>query len=122
MAKLKQVTGCEAYNVLENNGPLAERQAVRTLLSLRGLAQNEKETYLVLHNIACIYGRLSEADEQNRTELQHVALDLLKQAVQWATRFGEEQIEMQNILREDEQFFGSSLRATEEFLQLSALN
>jgi serine/threonine protein kinase len=66
------------YACLKKTG-LAERHAQQALLHGGG-------DYLVLHNVACIYAKLSSFDAQHGTEYEDRAIDLLERGVELYNR------------------------------------
>jgi tetratricopeptide (TPR) repeat protein len=74
--------------------------------------------YLVLHNVACIYALLSQADTSRAAGHQDMALRLLGQAVELWRQGGAGPDEVELIRREPA--FDPSLRARPEFKRLSS--
>jgi hypothetical protein len=74
------------------------------------------DNYLILHYVACIYGRLSQSAKAQRIEHENMALAALKRAVAlWREHpSGPDEIEL--IRRESA--FPDSLRARPEFARL----
>ena len=72
--------------------------------------------YLILHNIACIYARLSRSDKKRETAYQDLTIDLLRRAVDlWGRReAGPDERDL--IARESA--FPPALKAREEFRRL----
>lgn len=87
----------------------ARREAGRAVLVGAG-------DYLILHNVACVFAKLSEADPRRAAELEDVALDHLRRAVTlWKRdRSGPNELE----LIAGEPAFTKSLRARPEFRQI----
>jgi tetratricopeptide (TPR) repeat protein/tRNA A-37 threonylcarbamoyl transferase component Bud32 len=76
------------------------------------------ENQLILHNVACIYGRLSDADPARKTEHENLALAALNRAASLARRspLGPDADE-QTLIRTEEAF-PISLRSRPEFQRL----
>jgi tetratricopeptide (TPR) repeat protein len=76
------------------------------------------DNYLVLHNVACVYGRLSESDPRRKLEHENLALAALKRAVELSRRHPTGPDEISLIRRESA--FPSSLQSRPEFKRLLA--
>jgi tetratricopeptide (TPR) repeat protein len=76
------------------------------------------DNYLVLHNVACVYGRLSESDPRRKLEHENLALAALKRAVELSRRHPTGPDEISLIRRESA--FPTSLQSRPEFKQLLA--
>jgi tetratricopeptide (TPR) repeat protein/tRNA A-37 threonylcarbamoyl transferase component Bud32 len=87
----------------------ARRQAGQALLHGAG-------DYLVLHNVACAYARLSQTDTDRAVEYEDLAIDQLRRAVELWQRGGTGPNELKLI--EGEPAFPPSLRARPEFKEL----
>jgi tetratricopeptide (TPR) repeat protein len=87
----------------------ARREAQRAVLYGAG-------DFLILHNSACVYAKLSEVEPKRAAEFEDLALDHLRRAVElWKRdRTGPNEIE---LIRQDPAFT-RSLRARPEFQQL----
>jgi tetratricopeptide (TPR) repeat protein len=87
----------------------ARREAQRAVLYGAG-------DFLILHNAACVYAKLSEVEPKRATEFEDLALDHLRRAVDlWKRdRTGPNEIE---LIRQDPAF-SRALRARREFQQL----
>ena len=74
------------------------------------------DNYLILHNVACIYGRLSKSTKTNRIEYEDMALAALRRAVALSQQnpAGPDEI----ALIRQETAFPDSLRARPEFERL----
>jgi tetratricopeptide (TPR) repeat protein len=73
--------------------------------------------YRVFHNVACIYGRLSQTIKGREQEYQDLTITMLEQAVDlWRERGGPSEIEF--IQREGPEVFPQSLRQRPEFKKL----
>jgi serine/threonine protein kinase/Tfp pilus assembly protein PilF len=87
----------------------ARRQACQALLHGSG-------DYLVLHNVACAYARLSQTDSDRAAEYEDLALDQLRRAVELWKRAGKGPDEVRLI--EAEPAFPPSLRNRPEFKEI----
>jgi Flp pilus assembly protein TadD len=67
-------SGLGYVRALQKRVPEAQREAHLALL-------HGSDKYIVLHNVACIYAALSQAEEGQAVDYQDVAMALLKQAV-----------------------------------------
>jgi len=77
--------------------------------------------YLVLHNVACIFGELSKTDFLRAKEHQDLALDHIERAVElW--RKGDKKGPNEMILIEREGAFSKALRSRPEFKKLQNAN
>jgi tetratricopeptide (TPR) repeat protein len=78
------------------------------------------DNYLVLHHVACIYGRLSQSARTNKVEYEDMALAALKRAVALSRQnpAGPDEI----ALMRQETAFPDSLRARPEFERLLSGN
>ena len=101
---------------LQQDPAAAGRAAMRTYLLLEDLPAGEKERYVVLHNLACIYAELSKVDNNQRKELEDLALSFLTRAVRIANTHHEGA--MQARAMEVESAFGDKLRRRAEFQQI----
>jgi Flp pilus assembly protein TadD len=88
----------------------AHREALAATLS-------GSDNYVILHNVACIYGRLSESVRDHKIEHENLALAALKRAVAIARQVGAESAEDEYI-RQEKEAFPDSLRARPEFQRL----
>jgi tetratricopeptide (TPR) repeat protein len=88
----------------------ARREASAALLT-------GSDNYLVLHNVACIYGRLSESAKEHKIEHENLAIAALKRAVNIARHIGAGSAEDEYI-RQEKEAFPDSLRARPEFQNL----
>jgi tetratricopeptide (TPR) repeat protein len=91
----------------------AQQEATRTLLALKGV-----DHYGIRHNLACIYGELSRADNGHRAEHEQLALDFLREAVALARQKGAAAEEFQQIRVEPA--FPESLRRQAGFKEIVA--
>jgi tetratricopeptide (TPR) repeat protein/tRNA A-37 threonylcarbamoyl transferase component Bud32 len=89
----------------------AQRAAAQALLHGEG-------DYLILHNVACIYARLSQADDGRSTEHLDMTMALLQRAVELWKRKAAGPDEIQLI--QDEPAFSPALRARPDFQKLIA--
>lgn len=95
----------------------AIRHAARSLAVLFSVDEHQ-QAFGVLHNIACIYGGVSQTNEDHRVELEDMAIEILAEAVSRAKRAGREALEREAIRVEEEPFFGPELKARPEFQSL----
>jgi tetratricopeptide (TPR) repeat protein len=88
----------------------ANRQALAAMLS----GSND---YLILHNVACIYGRLSDTAAQDKTQHEDLAIAVLRRAVRLAREHpaGPDEIA---LIHAEKGTFPESLRARSEFKKL----
>ena len=72
--------------------------------------------FLILHNVACIFAKLSEGEPDRRREYEDMTIDYLRRAVElWKRdRSGPNEL----TLIRDESAFGKSLKARPEFKKL----
>jgi serine/threonine protein kinase/Flp pilus assembly protein TadD len=71
--------------------------------------------YIILHNVACIYAKLAQADDKQAKECEDIAIDLLRRAVElWRNGTGPSELLM--IRREPS--FHKALRDRPEFRKL----
>ncbi len=75
------------------------------------------DNYLVMHNVACIYGLISQSAKEDKLKHENLALGALKRAVAIARKSGEAAAEAKYI-RGETLSFSDSLRARREFQQL----
>jgi tetratricopeptide (TPR) repeat protein len=75
------------------------------------------DNYLVLHNVACIYGRLSKSAKANRIECEDMALAVLRRAVALSRQNSAGGPDEVALIRQ-ETAFSDSLRARPEFQRL----
>jgi tetratricopeptide (TPR) repeat protein len=73
--------------------------------------------YLVLHNVACIYARLSDVEPARKVAFEDLALDQLQRAVELWKKSSAGPNEVHLI--QGEAAFGASLRARPEFQRLT---
>jgi tetratricopeptide (TPR) repeat protein len=102
-------TGLGYVRACQGSGAFAQKQATEALLYGAG-------DYLVLHNVACIYGRLSRDDAARATDYQDTAVALLRRAVELWELGGAGQNEREAIARESA--FPESMRKREDFRDL----
>ena len=97
--------------VLAMTGAVTDARKEASLALLTG-----SESYLVLHNVACIYGRLSESGEQ-KTEQENLAITTLRQAIaqQKLMMGGPDEVA---LIRQEKTAFPDSLRSRPEFQRL----
>ena len=99
---------------------------VLTLLEDTSGARREASTallvgsnnYLVLHNVACIYGRLSEVDAESKVEHENLALALLTRAAAVSHQFTPRPDADEVTLIRKETAFPPALCARPEFQRL----
>jgi tetratricopeptide (TPR) repeat protein/tRNA A-37 threonylcarbamoyl transferase component Bud32 len=89
----------------------AQRAAAQALLHGNG-------NHVILHNVACIYARLSQVDDLRKAEHLDVAMALLQRAVELWRRTAAAPDEIQLI--QDEPAFSAALRARPDFQKLIA--
>jgi tetratricopeptide (TPR) repeat protein len=77
----------------------ASDAAARALLCVSG-GPDQFQDYLVLHNAACIYARLSATGDAQASEQQDMAMALLRRAVEIWRRVGPAHDELAEIRRE----------------------
>lgn len=94
------------------------RHAARSLAFLLEVPNGEPERYMVLHNLGCVYGGLSDLREHDRDGLQTMAIEMLNRALEEATRHGKRDLQVENIKAEGEEYFPAALKARPEFQQL----
>jgi tetratricopeptide (TPR) repeat protein len=94
----------------------AGAQQEADLALLHGADLPPERRYLVLHNVACIYAKLAEADARQATAYQDVAIALLRRAIDLWKRGGSGPSEIQQI--EGEPAFPPALRERPEFKAL----
>jgi tetratricopeptide (TPR) repeat protein len=95
----------------------AGAQQEADLALLHGADLPPERRYLVLHNVACIYAKLAQADAQQATAHQDVAIALLRRAIDlWKRGGGSGPSEIQLI--EEELAFPPALRERPEFRAL----
>ncbi len=101
-------TGLGYIQACRNQDAEARRQAHRAILHGAG-------DYLVLHNVACIYGRLAQ-DGKQAAEYENLAIDQLRRAVElWKRdRSGPNELQLIQV----DQAFSPALRARPEFQKL----
>jgi tetratricopeptide (TPR) repeat protein/tRNA A-37 threonylcarbamoyl transferase component Bud32 len=88
----------------------AQREALEALRNAAG-------NHLVFHNVACIYGRLSQTVAGREKEYQDLTITVLKQAIElWREHGGPNEIDLIN--QEKEKTFSKSLKKRPEFAQL----
>lgn len=90
----------------------AEDAQIEALLALSAAADN----YLVLHNVACIFGCLSDQSDERRTTYEDLALLVLNRVLEVARQTPSGPDPLQLISHEPA--FPASLRARPEFEQL----
>ncbi len=102
-------TGLGYVEACGGAGPAARREAQLAVLHGAG-------DYLVLHNVACVFAKLSEAEPGRVRELEDLALDALGRGVElWKRdRTGPNAL----VLIRDEAAFGPVLRRRPEFRRL----
>ena len=88
----------------------ARKEASAALLS-------GSDNYKILHNVACIYGRLSGSAIGEKLEHENLAIAALKQAVDIARGLGAG-AEEEEYIRREEEAFPESLRSRPEFERL----
>ena len=101
-------------SLAEQAAGLTASGASRTLAGLALL--HGGGDYLVLHNIACVYARLSQTDAARAVECEDLTIDHLRRAVELWRKGGSGPDELQLI--QDESAFHARLRARPEFQQL----
>ena len=101
--------GLGYVEALRGAGPAARREAQAAVLYAAG-------DYLILHNVACVFAKLSEGEGSPAREYEDLALDYLRRAVElWKRdRTGPNEL---NLIR-GESAFGPRLRGRPEFKQL----
>ncbi len=104
-------TGLGYVQAGRNESANARRHAHQAILFGAG-------DYLILHNVACIYGKLSQTLPQQSAEYEDLVLDQLKQAVALWKRDRSGPNELQLI--EAEPAFTPAIRAKPEFRRLIA--
>jgi tetratricopeptide (TPR) repeat protein/tRNA A-37 threonylcarbamoyl transferase component Bud32 len=128
--RLKQIDKAQADFAQAVNAEPKHAEAHTGLGYMRALQKAEVEArreaelgllygagdYLILHNVACIFAALSEANPQRATEYQDMAVALLQQAVELWRRSGTGANEIQLI--EVEPAFPPALRARPEIQRL----
>jgi Flp pilus assembly protein TadD len=104
-------TGLGYVEACRKAGPNARRSA--QIAALYGPGD-----FLVLHNVACIFAKLSEGDPERAREFEDTALDYLARAVElWKRdRSGPNELD----LIQGESAFGRSIRSRPEFKRLLA--
>lgn len=94
-------------------GALGELASAFVLL--RGAPDGERTDYMLLHNLACIYGELAKWDDESREHDQREALRLLEDALKRSEQRDERKREIE-FIRKDESF--KSLQDLPGFQQL----
>jgi tetratricopeptide (TPR) repeat protein/tRNA A-37 threonylcarbamoyl transferase component Bud32 len=79
------------------------------------------ESQLVLHNVACVYGRLSELESKRKTEYENLALVTLDRALYLAHKNSLGHDADERALIKKEQAFPVSLRSRPEFERLLSI-
>jgi len=102
-------TGLGYLDALQKSYDRAYEQAGRALVYGAG-------DYLILHNVACIYGEMAKTQTSRSRELEDAAIDTLKRAVELWKRgsVGPDEIK----LIQQEPAFAASLRSRGEFKRL----
>lgn len=105
---------------LDENTEEAHRRAGLSAAELFDIAPPHPLTFQVLHNIACIYGGLSQLEdaEQDREKLQIVAINYVDRALDKAREAGRLATEIDDIQKENEGLFGADLKAHPKFKAL----
>ena len=102
-------TGLGYVEACRNVGVNARRSAQIAVLYGPG-------DYLILHNVACVFAKLSESDADRSREFEDMALDYLARAVELWRRDKSGPNEL--VLINDEAAFGKAIRKRPEFKRL----
>jgi tetratricopeptide (TPR) repeat protein/tRNA A-37 threonylcarbamoyl transferase component Bud32 len=103
-------TGLGYIMALDGNAPEAQAEALAA--TLRGANH-----VLTLHNVACIYGMLSQTPQADKVGYENLALAALTRAVELA-RIDPSAMDEVAAIRREKQSFSESLRSRAEFQQL----
>jgi tetratricopeptide (TPR) repeat protein len=103
-------TGLGYVRAVGNKPSQAQREANLALLS-------GSDKYLILHNVACIYARLAQADQPQAAAYEKTALLLLRRALDLWKRDGTPE-PSEITLIEEESAFPAALRQRLEFQEL----
>jgi serine/threonine protein kinase/Tfp pilus assembly protein PilF len=113
---------CAVLHTREKQIEEANQHAAQSVGALLDVPAGDEDTFIVLHNIACVYGGVSALDEVHRVKLQDMAIERLEQSIEHARAVGEIDVELNFIQTEDEQFFGPALKARADFMALLNAN
>jgi tetratricopeptide (TPR) repeat protein len=103
-------TGLGYFQACLNEADEANRHATQALLYGPG-------DHIILHNVACIYAKLAQAEPARAKAYQDMALDQLHRAVYLWEKGGKTGLNAVSLIR-NEEAFDKALRARPEFLKL----